>query len=89
MPENTPTPLPRERNARMTKFDTVYYWIGGTERGEWRECPTSDSVEDTLRDIERMGYVGVRGKRSIGAPEGAPVSQLAARDARIAARKGL
>ena len=58
-------------------YDRVYYYIGGTERGEWREATPGVYPErldiDTLKaDIERAGYVAVKGSSKIGPPEGPP-----------------
>lgn len=54
------------------RYDVVWYWTGGTERGQWREAEPGDDIRETVRRIERMGSVAVTGKRSIGRPEGAP-----------------
>jgi hypothetical protein len=57
-------------------YDTVYYWTGGTERGEWRETfITAAEIEETLASVRRQGYVAVRGSKAIGPPEGAPSAE--------------
>ena len=48
----------------------VFYWVGGTARGEWRRADAG-----TRADVERMGYVAVDGSTSIGAPDGPPSPQ--------------
>jgi hypothetical protein len=59
-------------------YDVLFYYTGGTERGEWRECLATPAefprIEEELR---RAGYVSRRGRRSIGAPEGPPAELLA------------
>lgn len=58
-------------NREKEMHDCIYYWSGGTERGQWHRA------EITAYDaVTRQGYVVVKGKTSIGAPEGAPVRQL-------------
>lgn len=54
-------------------YDTVYYFAGGTENGEWREVHLLGRDAETIRsEIARMGYSVVKGVRAIGAPEGPP-----------------
>lgn len=48
-------------------YDVVYYWTGGTERGQWNEAQYG-----TRDELRKMGYVAHNGIRSIGAPEGPP-----------------
>ena len=60
-----------------TKYDRIYYWSGGTERGEWRECtpgvwPEYKDIDTTLAEIKRQGYIAFKGLASIGPPEGNP-----------------
>jgi hypothetical protein len=55
-----------------TKWDVVWYWVGGEEVGEWREAFPGADIDETVRGIERGGRVAVKGLLSIGAPEGAP-----------------
>lgn len=58
-----------------TKYDRVYYWVGGNERGEWREAgpfTSNEQVDAKIVEIRKMGYVAVAGKSTIGAPEGVP-----------------
>lgn len=56
-----------------TKFDTVYYFAGGTENGEWRQVALMGRDAETVRqEVARMGYVAVKGLMSVGAPEGPP-----------------
>ena len=58
--------------------DCVYYYVGGTERGEWKEATIGpQSIDVVIESIERSGYYAVPGKRSIGRPEGAPRKMLA------------
>lgn len=56
----------------MTRYDAVYYWSGGRERGEWRFAPAGDDYRATVASIRRGGRVAFPGKVSIGAPEGPP-----------------
>lgn len=53
----------------MTKFkyDCVYWWNGGTERGKWMRADAG-----TRDEIRHMGYVAHNGNSAIGAPEGPP-----------------
>lgn len=53
------------------RFDRIYYWVGGTERGEWKEAWPADIAEG-LESVRRAGYYAVLGRSSIGAPEGNP-----------------
>lgn len=52
-----------------TRYDVVWYWVGGTERGRWFECPWTP---DARENVERSGYVAVEGRRSIGKPDTPP-----------------
>ena len=55
------------------KYDTVYFWQGGTLHGAWHEvCCPADEVETAYQMVRRTGYYAVRGNTSIGAPEGPP-----------------
>ena len=54
------------------KYDVVWYWVGGTEAGEWRECVPDEGLEADRERLKRMGYVAYLGRRSIGPPEGPP-----------------
>ena len=74
-------------------YDVVYYWTGGAERGEWREVDVHGAggdlgsmgscwvpnARELVARLERMGYVAVPGRRSIGAPEGPPSEAQATR----------
>ena len=57
------------------KYDRVYWWIGGTERGRWNEraIQAGEHVNDLCVRIRNQGYVCVPGRASIGAPEGPPI----------------
>lgn len=58
-------------------YDTIYYWTGGAEKGEWRE--TLDCSDEILRDIHRGGRVAYKGRRSIGPPDTPPtIEEIAA-----------
>jgi hypothetical protein len=61
------------------KYDVVYYW--NRSKAAWvaadPSCPVSlggvgGDVNALVARLERAGYVALRGKLSIGAPEGAP-----------------
>lgn len=52
--------------------DVVYWWRGGAEVGEWCEALPGVDIDATVREIERGGRVAVKGRRSIGPPEGSP-----------------
>ena len=54
------------------RYDAVYWWQGGSEQGRWIEAQPGANVHETVRALRRMGYVAHPGRRSIGAPEGAP-----------------
>lgn len=49
------------------KYDCVYWWNGGTERGRWVQADPG-----TREECRRMGYVAYDGKTTIGPPEGPP-----------------
>lgn len=54
-------------------YDTVYFWIGGTERGHWGSTmPEPDAIDAVVKDLQRQGYHAIKGSRAIGAPEGPP-----------------
>jgi hypothetical protein len=59
--------------------ECVYYWVGGSEAGQWREAapnrwtPEAERPIDAFeRAIQRQGYVTVRGSTLIGPPDGPP-----------------
>jgi hypothetical protein len=52
------------------KYDCTYYWVGGTERGEWRRADPGLRAE-----IRRQGYVAHDGRTDVGPPEGAPSAE--------------
>lgn len=54
----------------MTRYDVIYFWVGGREVGRWEA--TLGYSEEMLADIRRGGRHAVPGKLSIGAPEGPP-----------------
>ena len=65
----------------MSGFDTVYYWVGGREVGEWKptsyrviHAPDVPSLAFVIEKLERAGYVAVRGSTAIGPPEGPPLN---------------
>ncbi len=66
------------RATKVFQMDAVWYWSGGTMRGEWRRAfpergPTGELlIEKLIADIERGGFIAIEGKLSIGPPEGAP-----------------
>jgi hypothetical protein len=61
--------------------DTLYYWRGGAKRGAWhvveshKGCATLEELRAKRAELERMGYVAVLGRTSIGAPEGPPSAE--------------
>lgn len=59
-----------------TQYDVVWLWSGGRENGYWSAArpaaSTRQAVDKLVDEIERAGRVAVRGKRSIGAPDGCP-----------------
>lgn len=60
-----------------TNYDCVYYFNAGTWHQAFFNCyPEYRTMEQTIADVERMGYPCVPGKTSIGAPEGAPMKSL-------------
>lgn len=56
-------------------LDRVYYWVGGSEQGEWREVRVRANAELKRQEIQRMGYVAHTGNSRIGAPEGPPTQE--------------
>ncbi len=56
-----------------TDFNAVWYWIGGTEEGEWKF-----SMNDRLGPIGtsealwRAGYIALLGRTSWGKPDSPP-----------------
>jgi hypothetical protein len=56
------------------KYDRVWWWSGGTERGVWRDTPVEqgETAHDLVKRLRQQGYVAVPGSSSIGAPEGPP-----------------
>ncbi len=57
----------------MTKYDTVYWWQGGREVGNWIETQTQGTGLDEVREhCRRGGYVAHLGHTDIGPPEGPP-----------------
>ncbi len=61
------------------KYDTIYYWVGGREAGEWIAVSTrvmeAADVQGSDVVVERMnraGYVTKRGAKNVGPPEGPP-----------------
>ena len=64
---------------------TVIYWMGGTQRGEWRRCLPVATMAEAQRqfgDIECGGRCALINRTevwdAIGLPEGAPVRWLRA-----------
>ena len=56
----------------MSTFDCVWCWIGGTQRGHWFLIwPCGDS-DDLIQRLGQQGYVGIKGKESIGPPDEPP-----------------
>ena len=55
------------------KFDVLWYHIVTSKGHEWREvlCTPAEFAQKQAQ-LARAGYVSVLGRRSIGAPEGAP-----------------
>ena len=59
-------------------MDVVYYWIGGTQEGIWREARFGGALDSCktqtalIARISDMGYVAKRGNTSVGPPEGPP-----------------
>lgn len=60
-------------NPRLSG-DSVFYWIGGTERGSWHRiaAPGPGAIATTLAALARSGHYAVPGRASIGAPDGPP-----------------
>jgi len=56
-------------SSRRFEMDVVWFWRGGSEVGQWH---AADFAEGRVAELERMGFVALTGKRSIGAPEGPP-----------------
>jgi len=58
----------------MAKMNRVWWWVGGTERGEWRETAVQagEDAKDLVRSIRNQGYVAIPGNDAIGPPEGPP-----------------
>lgn len=56
------------------RYDRVYFWNGGTEKGMWRETAVvaPETANDLCKRIRNQGYVCMPGNSSIGAPEGPP-----------------
>jgi hypothetical protein len=72
------TPMTHEQRttakARVTGYDGVYYWVGGSEVGEWKFTGCCvDEVEGMIGQLHQGGYHCVPGMLSIGAPEGPPI----------------
>lgn len=63
-----------------TKWDGVYYWVGGTERGEWRftQQGAGETIEEVIAKLEHTGRVALRGKVSIGPPDTPPSAEAIA-----------
>ena len=71
---------------RTTRWDVVWWWRGGSERGEWIAADATPETADAVAsEIRRMGYFAVKGLRSIGAPEGSPREENARALARFMA----
>jgi hypothetical protein len=51
----------------MAVVHCVWYWQGGTERGQWKRA-----APGTRDDLRRSGYVAHDGDTRIGPPEGSP-----------------
>lgn len=49
------------------KHDVVWYWVGGTERGNWNRAD-----KGTAKSLRRMGYVAFEGSLSEGPPKQPP-----------------
>ena len=49
------------------KYDCVWWWNGGTERGKWMQ-----SDPGTRDECRRVGFVAYDGSTKIGPPEGPP-----------------
>lgn len=63
------------------KYDTLYYYRGGAERGEWFPVAcTPAEFEAKEKELRRAGYVTRRGDSKIGPPEGPPVEFFATRE---------
>jgi hypothetical protein len=73
---------------RGPAYDVVYYWRGGAKRGTWHAlephegCATPEELGAKRVEVERMGYVAVLGRTSIGPPEGPPSAEWLASVAR-------
>lgn len=56
--------------------DCVFYWVGGTERGEWRQADAPiGELDHVILSLERMGYVALPGCSRIGAPDTPPSAE--------------
>ena len=63
------------RVIALGQYNTVYYWVGGSQSGQWRATNISPGeIESTIERLERMGYYAVPGNTNIGPPEGPPRS---------------
>jgi hypothetical protein len=73
--------------AVFVTHDCVYYWSGGSERGEWNlmvpDWPAepwtrgnaearTDMLNDAVSEIKRAGRFALKGSVFVGAPEGPP-----------------
>ena len=67
-------------SRKSGKYDVLWYYVGGLERGSWKmvSCVPED-FEANEKLLRLAGYFTRRGRRSIGAPEGAPVEMKAGR----------
>ena len=72
----------RDRHARFTDgaaiYDTVYYWTGGREQGQWNRTYGNCSItglNGTRHKCRIAGYVAHLGSTRIGPPEGAPCEE--------------
>lgn len=56
-------------------MDTVWYWNGGSESGQWRRTYGNTSelgLRETFHKLRCAGYVAHIGSTTIGPPEGPP-----------------
>lgn len=58
-----------------TQYNVVWYWKGGTESGEWRHAWPGADIRETVRNLERSGYVAVTGTTAGGPPDGPPAPE--------------
>ena len=76
---NPETSAPIDGMARFMDgaaiYDTVFYWTGGREQGQWHRTYGNSSItglNKTRHACRIAGFVAHLGSTRIGPPEGAP-----------------